>query len=383
VSALTRGAANLCMRILITGGAGFVGSSLALLLKRDRPTDEVCAFDNLRRRGSELALARLAKGGVTFTHGDVRSQDDLHDAGAFDVLVECSAEPSVHAGYGGSPSYVLETNLTGTINCLEAARACHADVVFLSTSRVYPIERLRALPLERTATRLAIPDTGSGPGWSSTGIATSFPLAGYRSMYGATKLASELVIEEYRAMYGLRTIVNRCGVLSGSWQMGKVDQGFVVLWASRHLYGGRLSYIGFGGDGFQVRDVLHVHDLYDLLNVQLADLARHSGAVFNVGGGARNSVSLAELTTMCRERTGATIPIDSDPRTSAADVPYYVSDNTEVTAATGWSPSRSIDTILDDVFGWLREHRASLEPILTATASAAAATTPVSASTAP
>lgn len=369
------------MRILITGGAGFVGSSLALMFKRDRPHDDVCALDNLKRRGSELALARLARGGVRFVHGDVRSADDLREAGAFDLLVECSAEPSVHAGYGGSPSYVLETNLTGTINCLEVARAHRADVIFLSTSRVYPIERLRAIPLEKSATRLRIPDQASGPGWSPEGIATDFPLGGYRSMYGATKLASELVIEEYRAMYGLRTIVNRCGVLSGPWQMGKVDQGFIVLWASRHLYGGRLSYIGFGGEGLQVRDVLHVSDLYDLLKVQLADLDRHSGAIFNVGGGARNSVSLAELTTLCRERAGSSIPIDSHPETNAADVPFYVSDNAEVTNATGWSPSRRVETLLDDVFAWLREHRASLEPILTSPTSVAPAAPVASAST--
>ena len=77
----------------------------------------------------------------------------------------------------------------------------------------------------------------------------------------ATKLASELLVEEYRAIYDLRTIVNRCGVISGPWQMGKVDQGFLVLWASRHLLGGALSYVGFDGEGLQVRDVLHIEDL--------------------------------------------------------------------------------------------------------------------------
>jgi CDP-paratose 2-epimerase len=352
------------MRILITGGAGFVGSSLALMLKRDRPDLEVRVFDNLKRRGSELSLPRLRDAEVAFVHGDVRAADDLADAGAFDLLLECSAEPSVHAGYGGSPSYVLQTNLAGTIHCLEAARRHGADVIFLSTSRVYPIERLRALPLERRGGRLALPEEASGPGWSSRGIAADFPLQGYRSMYGATKLASELLVEEYRAMYGLRAVVNRCGIISGPWQMGKIDQGVVVLWASRHQYGGRLSYIGFSGEGLQVRDVLHVADLYDLVRVQMADLSRHSGAIYNVGGGHANSVSLAELTAMCRSRSGAAIPIDSDPRTSEADVPYYVTDNTAVTGATGWSPSRSLDTMLDDVFAWLREHRSLLEPVL-------------------
>jgi CDP-paratose 2-epimerase len=352
------------MRILITGGAGFVGSTLALMLRRDRDGLEICALDNLRRRGSELALARLKAHDVRFVHGDIRSPDDLAEAGAFDLLLECSAEPSVHAGYGGSPSYVVQTNLVGTINCLDAARRHNADVIFLSTSRVYPVAGLRALPLERRGQRLDLPAHASGPGWSSNGITADFPLAGYRTMYGATKLASELIIEEYRAMYGLRTIVNRCGVISGPWQMGKVDQGFVVLWAARHLYGGSLAYSGFGGEGLQVRDVLHVADLYDLLRIQMANLDRSSGAVHNVGGGHANSVSLAELTAMCRARASHAIAIGSQPAANDADVPYYVSDNAAVGGATGWAPTRGLETILDEVFSWLRDERTRLEAVL-------------------
>jgi CDP-paratose 2-epimerase len=360
------------MRILITGGAGFVGSNLALALKCQRAVD-VIAFDNLRRRGSEFAVARLREGGVEFVHGDVRSADDLADAGSFNLLLECSAEPSVHAGYDGSPAYVIQTNLIGTANCLEAARRCSADVIFFSTSRVYPIAGLRALPLERRASRLDVPAHACGTGWSAKGIATDFPLGGARSMYGASKLASELLIEEYRAMYGLRAIVNRCGVISGPWQMGKVDQGFVVLWAARHLFGGRLTYTGFGGEGFQIRDVLHVDDLYALLSVQIADFAKHDGATYNVGGGADRSVSLAELTELCRQRIGGAIPITGSAPTSPADVPYYVTDNSHVTEKTGWAPRRSVPDLLDDVFGWLREHKTTLEPLL----SGAAASAPV------
>jgi CDP-paratose 2-epimerase len=172
------------MRILITGGAGFVGSSLALMLARDRADVQLCVFDSLRRRGSELALDRLKAHGVEFVHGDVRLPDDLADVGAFDLLLECSAEPSVHAGYATSPSYVLQTNLSGTINCLEAARRYRADVVFLSTSRVYPIQPLRALPLERRDQRLELSPGRAGPGWSARGISVEFSLSGYRSMYG-------------------------------------------------------------------------------------------------------------------------------------------------------------------------------------------------------
>ena len=352
------------MRIVITGGAGFVGSSLALLLKRDRSDLEIRVVDNLRRRGSELAIERLRTHGIEFIHGDIRSTEDLAEAGTFDLLLECSAEPSVQAGYGGSPAYVLHTNLTGTINCLEAARRHHADVIFLSTSRVYPIDGLRSLPLARAGSRLDIPRSESGTGWSARGISADFPLGGHRTMYGATKLASELIVEEYRAMYGMRAIVNRCGVISGRWQMGKVDQGFVVLWAARHLYGGSLTYSGFGGEGLQVRDVLHIEDLYDLLRVQMADMSRHSSATHNVGGGAERSVSLAELTAACRQRAGRAIEIVPVAETNAADVPYYITDNTAITAATGWSPRRSLDAVLDDVFAWLETHRSTLEPVL-------------------
>jgi len=182
------------MRILITGGAGFVGSNLALLLKRDAADLQLCAFDNLHRAGSELAVPRLRAAGIDFVHGDVRSPSDLAAAGPFDVLLECSAEPSVHAGYDGSPLYAIDTNLMGTVHCLEAARMHRAAMIFLSTSRVYPIDPLRALPLERVDRRFELPANGSGSGWSFSGIAADFPLSGSRSLYGATKLASELLI---------------------------------------------------------------------------------------------------------------------------------------------------------------------------------------------
>lgn len=350
--------------ILITGGAGFVGSNLALLLKQDFENARVVVFDNLRRRGSELALERLRAGGVLFQHGDIRQAGDLDEAGPFDLLIECAAEPSVHAGYAGSPSYVIDTNLMGTVNCLEAVRRHRAGMVFLSTSRVYPIAPLRALPLEPCGTRLALPPGSTGIGWSEQGIGSDFSLTGARSIYGATKLASELLIEEYREMYGLPCVINRCGVLTGPWQMGKVDQGVVVLWAARHLFGGILNYSGFGGEGRQVRDLLHVADLYDLVRIQMADMEVHGTGLYNVGGGLENAVSLRELTVLCAGRAERRLDIGSDPETRPADIPWYVTDNAATTRATGWSPRRSVPSILDEIFVWLNEHRIRLEPIL-------------------
>lgn len=351
------------VKCLVTGGAGFVGSTLALQLQRDVAGIDVTAFDNLRRRGSELALDRLRAGGVLFRHGDVRSADDLADAGPFDVLIECSAEPSVHAGYDGGPAYVLETNLMGAARCLDAARRYDASVVFLSTSRVYSIPALVALPLERRGHRFELDAAAHGPGWSARGITEGFPTTGPRSLYGTTKLAAELLVEEYHAMYGLRTVINRCGLIAGPWQMGKADQGLIAFWAARHEYSGQLAFTGFGGDGLQVRDVLHVDDLYDLVRVELTNLARLSGGVYNAGGGPANSVSLVELTDKCRHRTGRSIPMGRVRETREFDIPYYVTDNTAVTAATGWAPTRTVDTVIDDVFAWLRANRAALEPI--------------------
>jgi CDP-paratose 2-epimerase len=352
------------MRILITGGAGFVGSYLALSFKREKPDSAVVALDNLKRRGSELALRRLAAGGVEFRHGDIRNPEDLADTGSIDLLVECSAEPSVQAGLYGGERYLINTNLIGTINCLDHAHRHDAAVVFLSTSRVYPIAPLRELPLVPTGTRFVIPVANTGPGWSACGINESFPLIGSRSLYGATKLCSELIIGEYVALYGLRAVINRCGVVTGPWQMGKVDQGFVVLWAARHLFGGALSYNGFGGAGMQVRDVLHVEDLYRLINKQVEQIANHSGKIYNVGGGAECSVSLVELTEACVRHTGRGLVVASQPETNPVDIPYYVTDNTAVAAATGWRPHLSMSDILDDVFEWLREHHGEVEAIL-------------------
>jgi CDP-paratose 2-epimerase len=350
-------------KILVTGGAGFVGSNLALNWRRDFPACEVIALDNLKRRGSELALPRLRAGGVTFQHGDVRSPEDLDAVGPVDLMIECSAEPSVHAGYGQNPGYLVNTNLTGLINCLEHLRRTGGDLVFLSSSRVYPIAALRALPLERQGERL-VPGQGERIGWSASGINEDFPLAGARSLYGATKLAAELLIEEYHAMYGLRAVINRCGVIAGPWQMGKVDQGFVVLWMARHLFGGALSYSGFGGEGVQVRDILHVDDLFALLVLQVADWDRLDGATFNVGGGPAVSVSLRELTDHCSALTGRRLDIGQDRETRPADIPWYVSDCRMVSQATGWQPRRDMATILGDIHRWLVEERAQLEPIL-------------------
>ena len=341
------------MQILITGGAGFVGSNLAVRFKQDSPQDDILVLDNLKRRGSELNLPRFRQAGISFFHGDIRNPEDIEQAGPFDLLIECSAEPSVLAGYDASPEYLVQTNLAGTLRCLEYVRRHKAGILFLSTSRVYPMRGLRGLPLVEEPARFAVAEKrpGAGPG----GITEEFPLAGARSLYGATKLASEIMVQEYADAYALPAIINRCGVLAGPWQMGKVDQGVVMLWLARHFFGGALQYIGYGGSGKQVRDILHIADLYELLKKQIALLPRFRGDVFNVGGGRACSVSLVELTARVRALTGKTIAIEPVAVTRSADIPWYVTDNAKVSGAFGWKPLRSVDDILGDAYAWLQE----------------------------
>lgn len=351
-------------KVLITGGAGFVGANLAIFLKHDNPSWNITSLDNLHRRGSELNVPRLSENGVGFVHGDIRVIDDIESVGEFDLLIECSAEPSVLAGYGGSPVYLYQTNLSGTLNCLEICRRQKAEVIFLSTSRVYPMQVINKLHYLEEKTRLSLILDQEAPGVSEYGFSEDFPLTGVRSLYGATKLCSELMMQEYMAAYGIKGVINRCGVLTGPWQMGKVDQGFVVLWVARHLWSGDLTYIGYGGKGKQVRDILHVKDLYDLLCIQIERLDQMSGSVFNVGGGKELSVSLYELTRMCQEVTGRKIPIASVAETRQADIPYYMSDCRRVQEISGWKPCMDIRKIVRDIYSWLSEHEANLRPIL-------------------
>ncbi|HZL14086.1 MAG TPA: NAD-dependent epimerase/dehydratase family protein, partial [Verrucomicrobiae bacterium] len=168
--------------ILITGGAGFVGSSLALHLKNNLPRARVVCMDNLYRRGSELNLPRLQAAGIEFIKGDIRHAQGF-PSGPFEFIIECSAEPSVLAGYGESPDYLMETNLMGTYRCLEKAREWKSKTIFLSTSRVYPISVLEKHPWTEQPTRFAWNDV-SGESISSRGVNEKCPMNAGRSLYG-------------------------------------------------------------------------------------------------------------------------------------------------------------------------------------------------------
>lgn len=358
-------------QILITGGAGFVGSSIAIHLKKKYPAYSITCLDNLKRRGSELNIPRLTGQGIRFLHGDIRNREDLYpmEAGSgagegLTAIIEASAEPSVLAGLDNSPDYLINTNLMGTVNCLYLAAKTKADFLFISTSRVYPIETIERIAFEEEASRFTLSTGQEIKGVSRHGIAEQFPIEGYRSLYGATKLSSEFLIGEFNKFYNIRTVINRCGVLTGPWQMGKADQGVIVLWVARHFWKKELAYFGYGGRGKQVRDILHIDDLCGLIDYQLHHMTEINGRLFNAGGGTEISVSLRELTAICQRVTGNTVPIKEVTEDRTADIRIYITDNSTVTAATGWRPATPVETIVRDIYNWIKENENLLKPIL-------------------
>jgi CDP-paratose 2-epimerase len=352
------------VRILVTGGAGFVGGNLAIALTQRQADWEVTAFDNLKRRGSELNLSRLREAGIPFVHGDVRVASDLLDLGPFEAIVECSAEPSALAGLDGGGDYVVHTNLLGAHHCLELARRDGAYLVFLSTSRVYPVAALNEVEYSENETRFELEPAQELPGVSEAGISEAFPLGGARTLYGTSKLAAELLIAEYAESFGVRAVVNRFGVIAGPWQMGKVDQGVFTFWVLSHRLGRQLRYIGYEGSGKQVRDLLHIDDAVDLIERQLQAPDEWAGFTANVGGGRECSLSLVETTEICRELTGNEVPVEAVQQPRPGDVPIYISDCDLLYRHTDWRPHRGPREILEDINGWISDHEAAVKTSL-------------------
>jgi CDP-paratose 2-epimerase len=353
------------MKILITGGCGFVGSNLAVLFKYYYAESEVYCLDNLSRRGSEINLQKVLAAGGQFVHGDVRVKTDFDRIPKVDIIIDAAAEPSVLAGkVSGELENLIDTNLNGTINTLYFAKKNQSAIIFLSTSRVYPYNTLAEANLVKSPKRFNLSNNQSLVGLTEQGVAENYPLEGLRSLYGATKLASEYFIQEFANNFGLPAIINRCGVLSGPYQMGKIDQGVVVLWMAKHFWKGSLGYIGYGGLGQQARDVLHIRDLFRLIQWQIVNLGLLKGQIYNVGGGLENTVSLAELTDLCSQITGNNIVIGSSIENRPGDLPLYITDNSKIKQFSNWQPEIKIEQLLIEIFDWLKKDENQLRKIL-------------------
>jgi CDP-paratose 2-epimerase len=349
------------MRILITGICGFVGSRLALSLMDRLEGCEITGIDNLLRPGSEMNRSVLRSHGIRFIHGDVRMRSDWEAAPASDWVIEAAANPSVLAGVDGrsSPRQLSEHNLAGTLNALEYCREHKAGLVLLSSSRVYSVRDLAALPVaERQGAFSPCLDRSSIEGLTAAGISESFPVRQPVSLYGATKLSSEIMAIEYGFTFGFPVWIDRCGVLAGAGQFGTAEQGIFSYWLHAHASRLPLRYIGFGGRGWQVRDAFHPDDLADFIRMQMRR-EPPPDAIYNLGGGSRNAMSLAQLTSWCNERFGEHEP-EADLRPRPFDIPWLVMDYSRATHDFQWAPKRSLCSILEEIAdhvksnpGWL------------------------------
>ena len=340
------------MNLLVTGICGFVGSTLARALLESVEDLRITGIDNLVRPGSESNRHELARLGVKLFHGDLRCRSDVDALPAADWVIDCAANPSVLAGADGEVSsrQLMEHNLLGTIHLLEWCKAVKAGFIMLSTSRVYAIEPLARLPLAVVDRAFRPASTAGLPsGVSSEGIAETFSTQPPLSLYGASKLASEVLALEYGEAYGFPVWLDRCGVLAGAGQFGRADQGIFAYWINCHLRRMPLRYVGFDGQGHQVRDCLHPRDLVPLLRRQMAAGADPGRTrVVNLGGGRASAMSLRQLTDWCDARFGPH-PVASEPRPRPFDLPWVVLDARLARDLWDWSPQTVPEAILDEI----------------------------------
>ena len=341
------------MKILITGSCGFVGSTVALELRKRGEANEVdvIGIDNLSRRGSEINCPVLKQSGVRFVHGDLRLVSDLEAIGEVDWVIDAAANPSVLAGVDGRTSsrQLIEHNLQGTLNLLEFCKARRAGLILLSTSRVYSVASLAKIPVEVVNDAFRpIESATNSHGLSQRGISEAFPTTAPVSLYGATKVASEQLALEYGGSFGFPVWVNRCGVLAGAGQFGRSDQGIFSFWINSWIRNRPLKYIGFSGHGHQVRDCLHPRDIVPLLLAQMSDAGHKVDPVINLGGGVSNSLSLAQLSAWCETRFGSRkVTADSAPR--PFDAPWLVMDCSLANELWNWRAETPIVAILDEI----------------------------------
>ena len=330
------------MKILITGGCGFVGSNLAIYFKNNRIGNKIDSLDILCRKGSVLNLNRLKKNKIKNFRIDVTNFRALKKLPKYDFIVDCCAEAAVETSKKEIDK-VFNTNLVGTFNILKKCSKDKSKLIFLSSSRVYAIKKLLKLKKNKSL------------------ISEKFDTSGAKSIYGFSKLSSENLIHEFSFLHKIKYIITRFGLIAGPWQFGKQEQGVVSLWVWRHINNKKLNYIGFGGKGSQVRDVLHISDVCRLISLQIKKINSIHNLTMNAGGGSINAISLKNLTKICEKVTSNKIKIFSKKTTSNYDIPYYVTNNSKVKKIYKWYPKKKILHIIQDMYKWMTSNKKVLK----------------------
>ena len=329
-------------RILVTGGAGFIGTNLVhRLLSLGHP---VCILDNLSRRHVHRNLSWLLSTRSDLLKvevGDVRDRQTVRRVvreadHVFHLAAQVAVTTSVDA-----PIADFETNVVGTLNVLEAIRSMSspASILYTSTNKVYGA--LEELPLntdEKRYTREATIDDG---------IDERCPLS-FHSPYGCSKGAAEQYVLDYHRTYGIRSVVFRMSCIYGPHQFGNEDQGWVAHIMSRAL---AREQVTIYGDGRQVRDILHIDDLVNAMLLAYEGIETVAGKAFNIGGGPQNTISLLELIeTLDRFHIKPPIAFSN---WRIGDQKYYVSNTSRFSSKTGWKPQVNLQKGISSLHTWL------------------------------
>jgi len=339
------------MKLLITGICGFVGFRIATHWKQSSSEVEIIGMDNLIRPGSEINRGLLKSLGIRFVHGDIRNASDFETLPAVDWVLDCAANPSVLAGVDGKSSsrQLMEHNLCGSVELLEYCRRSKAGFILLSTSRVYGVEALSSLPMRAFGNRFVLDESNlTTPGVSSFGLDEHFTTEPPLSLYGTSKRAAEYLALEYGSAFGFPVWINRCGVMAGPGQFGKADQGIVSFWIHAHRARKPLKYIGFGGNGYQVRDFFDPKDLVSLLMKQTAESGADKPRIVNIGGSSNISLSLAELTAWCDDRFGEH-EVQRSSEIRPFDIPWILMDGRVCENVWNWRPETAHTEILESI----------------------------------
>ncbi|MEM2909601.1 MAG: GDP-mannose 4,6-dehydratase [Nitrososphaerota archaeon] len=340
------------MKVVVTGGAGFVGSHVAEFYAN--MGNEVIVVDNLSRSallgkliGDPMFNVNYLRryGNIKLLRYDIREREDLEkNVSGVNVIIHAAAQVAVTTSVS-DPMTDFEVNALGTFNMLEIARKNDADFVYLSTNKVYG-ENVNKIPVKEGDKRYSFADVKY-----ASGIPEDFPVDGCgHSPYGCSKLAGDMYCQDYHHTYGLKTGIFRMSCIYGERQFGVEDQGWVAWFTIATLTGRPITIYG---DGKQVRDVLHVSDLVNAFNLFLRSNLRHG--VYNTGGGPKNTLSLLELLDMLKSMTGISPSVSfSDWR--PADQKVYISDISKINRELGWSPKVTPAEGVSRLVKWVREN---------------------------
>jgi CDP-paratose 2-epimerase len=333
--------------VLITGGAGFIGTNLAHRLLKDGYG--VTVFDNLSRPGVEKNLAWLKS-----IHPQIRAViADVRDAYEVEKAVNDVAHVFHFAAQVAvttsleNPVFDYEVNLKGTINVLEAIRksAHQPSLIYTSTNKVYG--NLEDVKIKANATRYYPEDKAL----EKQGISESRSLD-FHSPYGSSKGAADQYVLDYARSYGFRTSVFRMSCIYGPHQFGTEDQGWVAHFILKALAKEEITLFG---DGMQVRDILYADDLVNAFMLAWSKADELKGEVFNIGGGPSNVISLLELIKMLESLQQEKIAVHFE-EWRKGDQKYYVSDFSKFLKATGWKPEHSYKEGVNKLYVWLKNH---------------------------